>query len=167
MRDRNLHGVGLRDMDGVRDGNRHLHRDLHRVRNFLLHRIRNLLLYIDGVGFEYGYWVVFHHMDRHRDLNRVRNFLLHVYWVWMRDGHFHFFGDGNGLHVTLMMGFSSAKISAAEVLISKTEMPVTAQRKTSSMSKTSTSIPQIVQSSLCCLAVLLLLLFSQSQSGDQ
>jgi hypothetical protein len=114
-------------------------------------------------------------MDRHRDLDRDRNFLLHVHWIWMRDGHFHFFGDGNGLHVTFVMGVPTAETAAAEtataetttakVVTSKTEILVTPKRNATSMSETSASIPQIVQSSFYCLAVFLLLLFSQSYSG--
>jgi hypothetical protein len=88
----------------------------------------------------------------------------------MRDGHFHFFGDGNGLHVTFVMGVPTAETAApetaaAEVVTSKTDVTVSAQRETS-MPKTPASIPQIVQSSFYCLAVLVLL-FSQSYSDDE
>jgi len=103
LRDRDFHGVRFRDMDWVRNGNRHLHWDLHRIRNMLLNRVRNFLLNDYRIWFGYGYWVGPVHMDRHRDLDRDRDFLLHVHWIWLRDGHFNFLGDCNGLHVTLMV----------------------------------------------------------------
>jgi len=103
LRDRDLHRVRFRDMDGMGNRNRHFHWDLHRIWNLLLDRVRNLLLYDHRVWFGYRYWVGFLHMNRHMDLDRERDFLLHVHWIWLRDGHFNFLSDCNGLHVTLMV----------------------------------------------------------------
>ena len=103
LRNWDLHGIRFRDMDGMRNGKRHLHRDLHRIRNMFLNRVRNFLLYDHRVWFGYGHGVGLLHREWNRDLDRDRDFLLHVHWIWLRDGHFNFLGDCNGLHVTLMV----------------------------------------------------------------
>jgi hypothetical protein len=114
LRDSDLHGVRLRDMDGIRKWKRHLHWDLHRIWNLLLNRVWNLLLYVHRIWFGYGYWVGLLHMNRHRDLDRDRDFLLHMYWIWLREGYFNFLGDGNGLHITLMVEIPSSETTTAE-----------------------------------------------------
>jgi hypothetical protein len=153
MRDRDLHWIGFRDMNRVRDGYRHLHRDLNRVWNFLLHRVRDLLLYIHGIRFGYRYWVGLFHVDGNRDLNRDWDFLLHVYRIRVRNGYFNLLGDSDGLHVTLMERFPSSETTAVKGMVL-----MSIQRGSKILTET---VSQVMESSLFRFAVLLLV-FSQN-----
>lgn len=97
MSNMHRHGIGLRYMYSLRDGDSHFDRDLYGIWNNFLNGVWHFLLYRDGVRFGYRYWVMLNNRNRYGDVDGVRNSLFYRDRVGVRDRNCHFFGDDNAL----------------------------------------------------------------------